>query len=139
MQTIRLTLVREGEAGPQLTTPDAAVEAIKDKLRGLDREHFLCVHMDVRNRVIGCETVAIGSLSACIVHPREVFKAAILSSAASILLAHNHPSDDLTPSKDDMDLTKRLVQAGTILGIEVIDHIIVCEDKHLSLRERGIM
>ena len=85
------------------------------------------------------EVVSIGSLSASIVHPREVFQSAVFHSAASVILAHNHPSGDVSPSKDDVDLTNRLVKAGQIMGIDVLDHIIVGHNDFASLRERGVM
>lgn len=107
-------------------------------LTDLDREHFVIIALNARNAVIGSHVVSIGSLSA-IVHPREVFAFAIERRAASLILGHNHTSGDTTPSRDDVDLTRRLVEGGHILGIEIIDHIIIAHDDFLSMRERGLM
>ena len=101
-----------------------------------DREHFLVIHLNAKHKVISTEIVSVGSLSACLVHPREVFKGAIVAGASVVGLAHNHPSGDTTPSPEDIALTKQLIQAGEILGIKVIDHVIVGDPfKHTSIRE----
>lgn len=103
-----------------------------------DREMFVVLHLDVRNRVVAHEITSIGSQTASLVHPREVFKSAILKGACSLILAHNHPSGDPSPSKDDIDLTHRLVEAGRLMGIEMLDHIIVAPPgNHLSMKETG--
>jgi DNA repair protein RadC len=109
--------------------------AIKDQ----QKEHFVCLYLNARNQLISQEVISIGSLSASIVHPREVFAVAISQSCASVLLAHNHPSADVSPSEEDIELTRRLVKAGEILGIEVIDHIIVGRDDFLSMKEKGLL
>jgi proteasome lid subunit RPN8/RPN11 len=101
-----------------------------------DRESFYAIHMDTRGRTIGVEEVAKGTLNGVEVHPREVFKSAILSNAAYILIAHNHPSGDPDPSRQDIDLTKRLADAGQLLGIPVRDHVIVAAEGCTSLRDR---
>jgi DNA repair protein RadC len=103
----------------------------------LDREHFVVLHLDVRNRVMRKETVAIGCLTGVEVHPREVFKNAILGSAASLILAHNHPSGDPSPSQQDIELTGRLVQAGTLPGIAILDHIVIGREGFVSLADRN--
>lgn len=103
------------------------------------KEHFLCLYLNARNQVIHQEIVSIGSLSASIVHPREVFGVAVQHTAAALILAHNHPSADVSPSKDDIELTRRLVKAGQIMGIEVLDHIIIGPSDFLSLKEKGLM
>ena len=99
-----------------------------------DREIFVALHLNARNQPVGHEVVSIGSL----VHPREIFKAAILSNSAGVILVHNHPSGDATPSREDIELTRRMVKAGEILGIEVLDHIIVAGDRFLSMKETGL-
>ena len=105
-----------------------------------DREVFVVLHLDTRNRVVAHETTSIGSQNASLVHPREVFKAAILKGATSIILAHNHPSGDPAPSKDDIDLTHRLVEAGGLMGIDVLDHVIVAPPgESVSMKELGIL
>ena len=120
-------------ANPADTIPMLA--EVKDQRK----EYFICLYLNARNQVIHKEVVSIGSLSASIVHPREVFQVAVFQSAAAIILAHNHPSGDVSPSKDDIELTRRLVRAGEIIGIDVLDHIIVGPADYLSLKERGVM
>jgi len=123
---------------PVVSCPAEAVPLLAD-IRDQRKEFFLCLHMNARNQLIHKEVVSIGSLSASIVHPREVFQAAVHHAAASIILAHNHPSGDVSPSKDDIDLTRRLAKAGEIMGIEVLDHIIISAADFLSLKEQGLM
>lgn len=106
-------------------------------IRSAAREHFLALYLNARNSIIHQETVSIGSLNANIVHPREVFRPAITRSAAAIILVHNHPSGDVTPSQEDLNLTARLVEAGRLLGIEVLDHLIVAEKRYLSFRSES--
>jgi len=93
------------------------------------------VLLSTKNHVLAVELVSVGSLAASIVHPREVFKPAIVDSAAAIVVAHNHPSNDPTPSPEDIEFTRRLAKAGELLGIRVLDHVIVCENSYASLRE----
>jgi DNA repair protein RadC len=124
---ISLNVVREksNEYLTAITHPNEAAELIRPDLENSDREKFVTIMLDSKNRAIAANVVSIGTLNASLVHPREVFKAAILSNAASIILAHNHPSGEPGPSIEDIDLTKRLVEAGDILGIPVRDHIII--------------
>lgn len=124
---------------PMLSGPEDARALLQRCLGYQDREVFAIVLMDARNQVMGVNTVSVGSVSASIVHPREVFKPAILMAASSILLAHCHPSGDPTPSQDDIELTRRLSRAGQLLGIEVLDHIIVADASYCSFKERGIL
>lgn len=119
--------------------PEDAIKAVKNKLKGKKKEHFLVLSLDTRNHPIDTQTVSIGSLDSSIVHPREVFKEAISSCAASVIFIHNHPSGDPEPSEDDIKLTKRLVEAGEILGIEVLDHIIVCDSEYLSMKAKNLL
>jgi DNA repair protein RadC len=123
---------------PIVSCPADAVPLLAD-IRGERREHFLCLYLNARNQVMHKEVISIGSLSASIVHPREVFQLAVTHTAASIVLAHNHPSGDVSPSRDDLDLTRRLVDAGQLMGIDILDHIILCESEFLSLKEHGLM
>lgn len=113
--------------------------ALLSDIKDQQREHFLCLYLNARNQVIHKEVVSIGSLSSSIVHPREVFQPAVSHAAASVVLAHNHPSGDVSPSQDDIDLTRRLLQAGEIMGIDVLDHLIIGADDFLSLKERGLL
>lgn len=119
--------------------PDDVVATLGSKFRSEDREHFLVLLLNARHEVIGKETVSVGSLNASIVHPREVFKPAVLHSAASIVLAHNHPSGDPEPSEEDLSITKRLKEAGELLGIQVLDHVVVASRGIVSLRSRQLL
>ena len=109
------------------------------EIKDQQREHFLCFYLNARNQVIHKEVVSIGSLSSSIVHPRELFQAAVSQAAASVIMAHNHPSGEVSPSQDDIDLTRRLVRAGEIMGIDVLDHLIIGVDDFLSLKEYGLV
>jgi len=119
-----------------LNSPSDAYYFLK-KIGSEDRERFLSIFLDVKNAVIGLEEVSVGTLSCSLIHPREVFKAAILSNPVGIILAHNHPSGDPEPSKEDIEITKRLVKASKIMGIEILDHIIIGHDDYRSLKEEG--
>lgn len=110
-------------------------EYVRSSIEGLDREHFRILFLNSRNQVFAEETVSMGSLDASIVHPREIFKNSIKRSAASIVLVHNHPSGDPTPSDDDLDITRRLVEAGRLLGIHVMDHVVIGRASFVSMRE----
>jgi len=112
---------------------------MRSYLEGADREHFAAILLDTKNGIIGIHTVSIGALNTSIVHPREVFKAAILANAAGIIVSHNHPSGNITPSEDDKAVTQRLRDAGTILGITVLDHIIIGEDGYFSFKAQGLI
>lgn len=125
-----------GKKPREIRGPDDVVAIIGKALRSEQREHFLVLLLNARHEVLGRETVSVGSLNASIVHPREVFKPAILASAASIILCHNHPSGDAEPSEEDVTITKRLKDAGELLGIEVLDHVIVASRGVVSLRAR---
>lgn len=118
--------------------PKDVWEELKD-LREYKKEHFVIFYLDVRNQEIKREIISVGSLNANLVHPREVFEPAVRNSAAQIILAHNHPSGDPEPSEDDLLLTKKLVESGKILGIEVADHIIVAKDNFFSFKNKGII
>ena len=110
-------------------------EYLRGSALGLDREHFSILLLNSRNQVMGREVVSVGSLDASIVHPREIFKNPIKRSAASIVLVHNHPSGDPTPSDDDLEVTKRIVEAGRLLGIHVLDHVVIARSSFVSMRE----
>ena len=136
----KVALVRESSQSSvvkSIKKPQDVYEIAKDYLAGVDREHFVVMMLDTKNKIIGINTVAIGVLSSCPVHPREVFKPAILCNSAGIVLVHLHPSGDPTPSQDDMLLTNRLKAAGELLGIPVMDHVILGEGTFVSLKERG--
>lgn len=118
-------------------SPEDAYHLVKNNMQYLDREHFCTIMLSTKNQVLAQETVAVGSLSATLVHPRELFKGCIRKSAAAVILVHNHPSGDPDPSPEDIKLTERLSQAGALLGIKVLDHIIIGDGRYVSLRERG--
>jgi len=119
------------------TSPSQVFEMFLD-LQMEAKEHFIALHMDGKNRISCLDRISVGSLNQSIVHPREVFKTACLSSAAAILLIHNHPTGDPTPSREDMEITRRLKEAGDLLGIKILDHIII-GDSYLSFVEQGLL
>lgn len=126
---------------PQVQTvingPADLADVMQIQLRYLDREHFIAVLLNRKNGIISTETISIGGLTSSLVHPREVFKPAIKKSAASIILVHNHPSGDPTPSQEDIQVTKRLQECGQLLGIEILDHIIIGDGRWHSLKSSG--
>jgi len=134
----RLEGYPQAEDKPVVKTPEDVASLVRGRLKGKKKEHFLALLLDTRNRLIKVSEIAIGSLDASIVHPREVFKEAISASAASVIFAHNHPSGDPTASEDDISLTKRLAKAGEIVGIDVLDHIIIGDKNYLSLKREGL-
>jgi DNA repair protein RadC len=138
----KVQLVRDSSVSAttkSIKSPKDAHEILSVYMSGLDRENFVVAMVDTKNKIIGINTVSVGNLDSAPVHPREVFKPAILSNAAGIFLAHNHPSGDTTPSEPDVNITKRLVEAGNILGIKVLDHLIISNDRYTSLLEIGRM
>lgn len=122
---------------PIIKSPYDAAQLLMGEMSNLDREHFRVINLNTKNQVIAVDTVSIGHLSASLVHPREVFKIPIKRSAASLILVHNHPSGDITPSKEDLKVTQRLIEAGSILGVDVVDHLIFGHNNFLSMREKG--
>ena len=108
-----------------ISSPNDAYEMIREQLEGLDREQFIIACLNTKNEPTNISVVAVGTLNKAIVHPREVFKTAILSNAASIIAFHNHPSGETTPSQQDIQLTNRLYEAGELLGIKLLDHLII--------------
>ncbi|MBE5393816.1 JAB domain-containing protein [Brevibacillus borstelensis] len=140
---VRVKMVREAS----LLYPQRRIRMARDVvelfltfLQETDREQFFLLCLNTKNEPTALHTVSIGSLDASIVHPREVFKVAILSNAASVIVAHNHPSGDPTPSKEDIQVTRKLQEAGELLGITLLDHVIVgTEGAYTSLKEGGLM
>jgi DNA repair protein RadC len=133
----RVCLVSEntGDEIIKINNESAVYELVKDELAGSDREMLLSVMLTVKNDLIGVETVSIGSIISANIAPRDVFKSAILANAVSIIVCHNHPSGDLKPSAADIELTKQLIDAGELLGIKVLDHLIVSNQGYKSLRD----
>jgi DNA repair protein RadC len=145
-------LGKRGDLEPEqknfdIKDPESVVNAIWASIKDKAREHFKLILLNHRHRIIGISTISIGTLNASLVHPREVFKDAIKHSAASVVLAHNHPSGDPEPSEDDLTITKRLIETGKILGIEVLDHIIITKNirkngtknSFLSFKNKGLI
>ena len=122
-----------------ITSPEDGVALLMPRLRYESKEHFLVVLLNSKNKVLDVEQISEGSLNSSVVHPREVFAPAVLHHAAAILTAHNHPSGDPTPSKEDKDLTNTLVQAGKYMGIPVLDHIIIGDAKYFSFKEHSYL
>jgi DNA repair protein RadC len=140
----RIALVREPGVTlaerPQLQYPAEAVPMLSQYIGEADREVFVIAMLTIRHRVLGLHTVSVGCLTSSLVHPREVFKPAILAGSAAILAAHPHPSGDPEPSAEDIAVTRRLAAAGQLLGVELLDHIILGEGgRFVSLRERGVL
>ena len=123
---------------PLVKTPDEVMSLVRGRLKGKKKEHFLVLLLDTRGQVIKVSEISVGSLDTSIVHPREVFKEAIAASAASVIFVHNHPSGDPEASEDDIQLTKRLAEAGEIMGIDVLDHVIIGDKNYLSLKREGL-
>jgi DNA repair protein RadC len=121
-----------------LKTPEDIANLVQGRLKDKKKEYFLAILLDTRNQLIRTAEISVGSLDSSIVHPREVFKEAISASAASVIFVHNHPSGDTEASEDDIALTKRLAQAGEIVGIDVLDHIIIGGKSYISLKRQGL-
>lgn len=137
---VSLKLVKESSIlykERSVRSPKDGYQLMKLFLEDKDREHFIVASLDTKNQPVSINVCHIGSLNASIVHPREVMKSAILSNAASIIVGHNHPSGNSEPSKEDIEVTRRLAEAGKIIGIDVIDHIIVGDETYISLKEKG--
>ena len=128
----------EGDPIPLIRGPENVFELTHD-IRNSNREHFLGFYLNSRSQVLRREIISIGSLNASIVHPREVFVPAIAVSAASLVLAHNHPSGDPTPSEEDLAITRRIQEAGQLLGIELLDHVVVSRQSYASFKERRLL
>ena len=143
ISVFRLSLIKDRvipyTTASLILTPLQVYELIKEYLQGTDREQFIALFLDSRSEVIGINTVSVGTLTESLVHPREVFKGAILANAASIIIAHNHPSGEALASEADISVTQKLKEAGRILGIPVEDHVIVGEDRPFSFRQHGLL
>jgi len=141
----RVVLVKEKvgryELPRKIWSPEGAYKAITTitNVQEEAQEVFGVLILNTKHKIVAVHEISRGTLSNSMVHPREVFKPAVLHNAAAIICFHNHPSGDPEPSKDDIKITKRLVEAGEIMGIEILDHIIVGDDRYVSLKERGVM
>ncbi len=123
----------------KVASPQKVYELVKSKLRNYAKEHFFVLSFDTRNKVLGMDVVSVGTLGASLVHPREAFEVAIRRHADHIVVAHNHPSQDLEPSQEDRNVTKLLVESGKVLGIALVDHLIVGTDAYISFKEQGFL
>lgn len=135
----RMAIEQEDKQVETIHGPEDAAHFIIPRLKHERREHFVALLLDTKNNILAYEEISVGSLSASVVHPREVFKAAAMHSAASIIVAHNHPSGDPNPSREDIAVTKRLVKAGEIMDIAVLDHIIIGGDSFYSFKRAGML
>jgi DNA repair protein RadC len=136
--TVKEEITNYLKTGTRYTAPRQVYETFSFLMQET-KEHFMTLHLDGKNRIICMDLVSIGSLNQSIVHPREVFKTALLSNAAAVILVHQHPSGDPAPSSEDISITRRLKEAGEIMGIKVLDHIIVGDGEYLSFVERGLL
>lgn len=127
-------LIRE-DSKPQLISPEIVFESVKE-IRESKKEHLLAIYLDIKNREISREIISIGTLTANLVHPREIFEPAVRQLAAGIIIVHNHPSNETEPSAEDRNVTKQLVTAGKIMGISIVDHVIVTKDSYYSFEEK---
>jgi len=121
---------------PSLRTPERVFRFMVPEFRGQARELFFALHLDSKHRLRRSRCVSVGTLTTSLVHPREVFGPALSDAAAALIVVHNHPSGDPSPSREDLDITRRLIDAGKLLGVPVLDHVIVGEGRFVSLRER---
>lgn len=124
---------------PEVTSPEAAADLLVEAVAGSDRERCVAAFLDVKHRLLSLATISVGSLDHTFMTPREIMRDALLANAAALVLAHNHPSGDPEPSRDDEAVTSRLVEAGRLMGIQVLDHLVVGGDRWVSLARRGLV
>lgn len=139
LELARRTAKYSDQPRPVIKTPDDAAILVMEEMKHFDREHFRAILLNTKNQVIGTDKVSVGTLNSSVVHPRELFRNAIKRGAASVILLHNHPSGDPTPSREDKDITRRVMEAGNIIGIAVLDHIIIGDNKFISLKAHGLI
>lgn len=128
---------KEDEQRYTIRSPEDAANFLMQDMTSLQQEHFVCLFLNVKNQILHKKTIFVGSLNASIVHPREIFREAVKRSAASIICAHNHPSGVPTPSPEDIDVTTRLYEAGKIVGVDLLDHVIIGDHQFISMKEKG--
>ncbi|MDF2700734.1 MAG: repair protein RadC [Haloplasmataceae bacterium] len=143
ISVVTLKLIREGSIlyeSRKISSPETAAELGRKFIENSDREEFIICCLDTKNQPLSISVISIGSLNSAIVHPREVYKVAILSNASSIIAFHNHPSGDTEPSVEDINLTNRLTEAGKVIGIQLVDHIIIgSEGRYYSFKEESLL
>ena len=136
-----LKVIRERKEGyglrQQFRSSQEIYETFRERFIRADREEFIVLLLDAKNKLLGFHVVSVGSLTSSVVHPREVFKVAILGNAAAVILLHNHPSGDPTPSNEDLSITTRLCQIGEVLGIRVLDHVVIGDGRYVSFVDDG--
>jgi DNA repair protein RadC len=124
---------------PKINGMDDVIKAVKPMIADQNKEFFIALYLNTKNGIIKQEVISVGSLSANVVHPREVFRTACVVSASSIIVAHNHPSGDPAPSREDIEITKKLAEAGKMIGIELLDHVILGQDRNYGFKESGML
>ena len=134
----RLMIEEREKGGPIISSVELGEELVL-KMKDFEQEHFVVLYLNTKNEVLKKQTIFIGSLNQSVAHPREIFKAAVKSSSARLIVAHNHPSGNPEPSKQDIAFTKRIVECGKLMGIEVLDHLIIGENSYISLKETGVI
>lgn len=142
VDVVRIQIIKESSIlykGRKVSSPSDAYNLTKGFFECADREQMILCSLNTKNQPLTINVVSIGTLNSSLVHPREIFKPAILSNAASIIIAHNHPSGDPEPSSEDINITHRLKECGKLLGIELVDHVIIGDEKFVSLKEKGIL
>ena len=138
-EIVRRLNIEQTEPKYTIHGPEDAAHILFPRVKFEQKEHFMLVCLDTKNHVTDISDISVGSLTASVVHPREVFKEAVSRSAASVIIAHNHPSGDPSPSREDIAVTQRLVKAGKVMDIPVLDHIILGNERFVSLKEKGMM
>lgn len=128
-----------GDSRPTIRSPQDAAEMLMPELRDLPQERFKAIYLNVKNEVLKTCTITVGGLSSSVITPRELFRQGISSNSASVIVAHNHPSGDPSPSPEDINVSKRLTEAGKMIGIEVLDHVIIGDGRWISMKERGLI
>ena len=134
----RRLLISSPDSRPQITSPSDAANLLMLEMGGLEQENFRAILLDTKNRVLSSPTIYVGNVNSSIIRVSEVFRDAIRQNATSMIVAHNHPSGDPTPSPEDVNVTRSLVEAGQLLGIEVLDHLVIGHQRYVSLKERGL-
>ncbi|MCS1351435.1 DNA repair protein RadC [Mechercharimyces sp. CAU 1602] len=123
----------------KIRCPHDAADYVMEEMRYLKQEHFVCLLLDTKHQILGKKTIFVGTLNASIVHPREVFREGIRRGVAAVICLHNHPSGDPTPSREDIQITHRLAEAGEVLGIPLLDHVVIGDQTYYSMKEKGIL
>lgn len=137
---VKVRLVRENNQSYKLVNnANDVIPVLRETMGVYDREHIVALYLNCKNQLVAIEETSIGTTSSCLVSPKEIFKTALLSNAAGVVLTHNHPTGDPTPSDNDIKFTHELISAGKILGVDVVDHIVIGEGKYVSLKEKGLI